>query len=102
MGTHKIVCTEQEPFYQPTTHAHIVAVGIGTDPAKAQTRLTLEQVIAAMDRGETFYTVSPSTAKIALVEKFHCASCRKTHIRSKADAVIDNNLDNLRRCNWQS
>jgi hypothetical protein len=39
--------------------------------------------------------------KVALVEKFTCGRCWRTHIRSAPDAVTDNNLDNLRRCNWE-
>lgn len=102
MASYRIVCTEQVPIHQPTTHAHIVAVGTGTDPHKADQRLTLDQVLAGMDHGDVFYTVSPSTNKIALVEKYVCGQCRRTYIRSAPDAVHDNNLDYLRRCNFTS
>jgi hypothetical protein len=102
MARYRIVCTDQEPLYQPTTHAHIVAVGTGTDPNKANTRWTLQEVVAAMDRGDGFYTVGVNSGKVALVEKYTCTLCWRTHIRSSPDAVMDNNLDSLRRCNWQS
>ena len=100
MADYRIVCTEQEPFSQPTTHAHIVAVGSGNDPDKADTRWTLDEVLGAMDRGNRFYTVSPTTDKIALVEKYTCDKCWRTFIRSAPDAVRDNNLDSLRRCRF--
>jgi hypothetical protein len=100
MSDYRIVCTEQEPFYQPTTHAHIVAVGTGTNPDKADQRWKLDEVLAAMDRGDRFYTVSPSTGKTALVEKYACLKCSRTFIRSTPDAIYDNNLDSLRRCNF--
>ena len=99
---YRIVCTNQEPVNYPTTHAHIVAVGTGTDPNKADTRWSLAEVLAAMDRGDVFYTQGEQSAKIALVEKYQCSRCNRIYIRSTPDAVHDNNLDNLRRCNWNS
>ncbi len=101
MSRFRIVCTDQEPFNWPTTHAHIVAVGTGTDPDKADQRWTLNEVLSAMDRSDTFYTQGVKSGKVARVEKFVCAHCTRTHIRSSPDAVTDNNLDNLRRCRWQ-
>mgnify|MGYP000271247425 CR=1 FL=1 len=98
MTAYRIVCTVQEPVTQPTTHAHIVAVGTGTNPQTYSQRWTLAQVIAAMDRGDTFYTQGVTSGKTARVEKYTCPKCRGTHIRSASDAVQDNNLDNLPRC----
>jgi len=54
MARYRIVCTEQEPVIEPTTHAHIVAVGTGTGPDKADQRWTLNEVLAAMDKGDSF------------------------------------------------
>ena len=102
MAAYRIVCTEQKPFSQPTTHAHIVAVGIGTNPARADKRWTLDEVLTAMDSGHTFYTVGVQSGKVAVVQKYFCRHCQRTFIRSAPDAVQDNNLDNLRRCNWTS
>ena len=101
MADYRIVCTEQEPVYEPTTHAHIVGIGTGQDPDKADTHWSLDEVLAAMDRGHRFYTVSPSTGKTALIEKFTCTRCWRTFIRSTPDAIHDNNLDSLRRCRFQ-
>ncbi len=101
MADYRIVCTEQKPFYQPTTHAHIVGVGTGLDPDKADRHWTLDEALSAMDRGDGFYTVSPSTGKTARVEKFTCNLCGRTFIRSTPDAIHDNNLDSLRRCRFQ-
>ena len=100
MATYRIVCTNQEPVNQPTTHAHIVAVGTGTDPDKADKRWTLQEVISAMDSGDLFYTQGVSSGKIAYVEKYVCGRCHRTYIRSTPDAVHDNNLDSLRICRW--
>lgn len=102
MASYRIVCTDQEPADQPTTHAHIVAVGTGTDPAKADKRWTLQEVLAAMDTGHTFYTQGNQSGKVASVEPYNCGRCGRRHIRSAPDSVQDNNLDSLRRCSWKT
>lgn len=100
---YRIVCTDQEPYYLPTTHAHIVAVGVGSDPAAAQERQTRETVIAGIRAGDRYFTVSPSTARKAYVEVVGCGwRCGVEVIRSIPDQVTDNNLDSLRRCSWKS
>jgi len=96
---YRIVCTEQEPAWLPTYHAHIVAVGTGN--GNANLRWTLDQVLMAMDRGDTFYTQGEQSGRIANVVKYICSRCHRTYIRSTPDAVYDNNLDNLRVCSWQ-
>lgn len=98
---YRIVCTEQEPAQNPPRHAHIVAVGTGSNPNQADQRLTLSQVIQKMDNGDRFYTKGLQSGKTAWVEKYWCSHCRKYHIRSSPDATTDNNLDNLRYCNWK-
>lgn len=100
MARYRIVCTEQQPVHQPTTHAHIVAVGTGTDPKKATKRWKLSEALNAMNNGDSFYTQGTTSGKAARVEKYGCPKCGRTYIRSTRDAVHDNNLDNLRRCNW--
>jgi hypothetical protein len=102
MARYRIVCTDQEPTHQPTTHAHIVAVGTGDDPDRASQRWTLNEVLVAMDRGDVFYTRGKNSGAVASVEKYVCSLCWRTYIRSAPDAVTDNNLDSLRRCHWQS
>ncbi len=100
MARRRIVCTEQEPVGQPHD-AHIEAVGVGDDPTSADEQLTVGEVYRAMDRGDTFYTKSRKTGKEAEVHKYECGHCGKKTLRSDADATEDNNLDNLRECNWR-
>ena len=57
-----------------------------------------EHAIAAIKAGHVFYTVSPSTGREATVLVVACGHCGREIIRSSADAVMDNNLDSLRRC----
>ena len=100
---YRIVCTEQEPAQNPPQYAHIVAVGIGKNPDKADRRLTLNQVIQMMDNGDRFFTQGLQTGKVAWVEKYLCSYCKRYHIRSSPDATTDNNLDSLRYCrSWNS
>lgn len=100
MANYRIVCTTQAPAGAPPSHQHIVMVGTGSEPNHWTNKWTVDQVVAAMDRGDQFYTKGETSGKIALVEKFWCSHCRRYHIRSHKDAVRDNNLDNLRRCQW--
>ena len=97
MASNRIVCTEQDPPDKPHDVAHIVAVGTGDDPTKAERRLEVDEVRSAIDCGETFYTKSETTGKTANVEKFDC-NCGYETIRTKPDDRIDNNLDDLRKC----
>lgn len=99
---YRIVCTEQEPAPNPPQHAHIVAVGVGSNPESASQRFTLSEVIQMMDRGDRFYTKGLKTAAEAKVEKYWCTYCNRYHIRSSPDATTDNNLDHLRYCSWKS
>lgn len=102
MTDYRIVCTEQQPCGSNAHRAHIVAVGVGSDPDQANERLTLEEVIRKMPLGDRFYTVGQRSGKRANVETFKCAYCSKTHIKSTADAVTDNNLDELRFCHFKA
>lgn len=101
MARYRIVCTQQEPCGVENGRAHIVNVGTGSDPDKADTKWTLTEVLAAMDKGDAFYTKSESTDVEAKVEKYDCDQCKHPYIRSHKDRVKDNNLDNLRTCNWK-
>jgi hypothetical protein len=60
------------------------------------------EVIAAMDRGDTFYTKGKASGRVAWVEKYWCHACGGWHIRTRPDVVTDNNLDSLRACSWRS
>ena len=96
MSDYRIVCTTRSGFPTALGHRHIVSVGTGVDPNKTDASWTVPQVRSAMARGDRFYTVSPSTAKVANVEAYDC--CNLQTLRSTPDAVADNNLDRLRLC----
>lgn len=104
MADYRIVCTDQEPIYLPTTHAHIVAVGIDTDgDGGANQKITKAEVIDDIqNKVNRYYTVGLVSGIKAYVEVSYCVFCRGLIIRSTPDATKDNNLDSLRRCNWKS
>ena len=97
MTQYRIICTNQEPVSQPNDRAHIIGVGTG-DSSGYSAYWTLNEVITAMNQGHTFYTYGETSGKVALVHKYVCPHCTRTHIRSAPDAVTDNNLDNLSTC----
>jgi hypothetical protein len=100
MASYRIVCTVQVPVSEPTTRAHIVNVGTGTDPDQADRRWSVDEVLRAIDSGDDFYTLGRQTGRRAAVHKYICGGCHRTFVRSGPDAVTDNNLDSLRTCNW--
>jgi hypothetical protein len=95
MATYNVVCvTTLHP------HRHITQVGVGNDPSQAAEVWSVENVRQMIWEGHHFRTYSPSTGKYAEVRRDDCkyAGCTYKTIRSTADAVADNNLDNLRAC----
>lgn len=102
MADYRIVCTTHSPVDEPSRRTHIVAVGTGTDPGHADIKWSLDDVLLAIRRGDRFYVKGERSARIAWVEPYVCSFCRRTYIRTTPDDVTDNNLDNLRRCQWQT
>ncbi len=100
MARYRIVCTNQEPASEPHDVAHITYVGTGNNPSGADKRWSVGQVRSAIDNGDTFYTKSTSTGKTAEVEKYECGHCGYKTLRTNPDDQTDNNLDDLRECNW--
>jgi hypothetical protein len=98
MTEYRIICTTQEPSQVPNDRAHIVAVGTGSSASNSDRNWRLSEVLAAIERGDKFYTFGETSRKRASVDKYTCPWCTQTHIRSSPDAVKDNNLDNLPRC----
>lgn len=95
MSSHRIVCVNTEH-----PHRHIIKVGTGTTAEHYSRTWTVKEVREALKGGDRFYTVSPSTGKEADVKADNCNinGCTVETIRSKADAVTDNNLDNIPSC----
>jgi hypothetical protein len=95
MATYQVVCVNTEH-----PHRHITHVGLGSSPQQYTSRLTVAQVRSMIREGHRFITYSPSTGKTAEVRPDDCkyAGCTIKTIRTTADAIADNNLDNMRLC----
>jgi hypothetical protein len=95
---HRVVCDTKEPVFLPTNHAHISDVGTGTEPPTPSRRWTVQEVIDAFARGDSFFTRSPSSGQVARIEIVACDVCGRRVIRSSPDATTDNDLDTLPEC----
>jgi hypothetical protein len=92
---YRIVCVET--LYP---HRHITHVGTGSDPDRASERWDVMNVRTALRHGDRFYTQDPMTGRTADVEPYDAYTGAGVvyTIRSTADAIPGNNLDNLRGC----
>jgi hypothetical protein len=95
----RIVCVETEH-----PHRHIMAVGIGDDPAAADYKMTVSEVRDAIENGDVFYTVGSSSGETALVglDTCHFRTCTVLTIRTNPDDEKDDNLDEMRACRWKN
>jgi hypothetical protein len=95
MSDYRIVCVNTEH-----PHRHITHVGTGISASSYTQHWTVAEARNALARGDTFHTISPSTGKRADVHADTCdyANCDVKTLRSAADHIADNNLDNLPSC----
>jgi hypothetical protein len=100
MVAYRIVCTAKERWKPHARREHIVSVGVTRDATKTMLELVINvaKVRESLDTGDQFFTVGPDSGKRAGVRKFTCRKCGLRTIRSRKDAVVDNNLDNLPSC----
>jgi hypothetical protein len=82
-------------------HGHITSADVQAlsgDSYEDSKTFLVGTICTKLAEGDRFNTYSPSTDKMADVHRSTCrtAGCEVQTIRSDADAVSDNNLDNLR------
>jgi ADP-ribosylglycohydrolase len=96
MAEYLIACVNTEH-----PHRHITKAGTGDSLALASQMWTVAEVRTALKDGDTFYTFSVSKGRRASVYADDCKidGCDVKTIRSTADGIADDNLDNLRQCN---
>jgi hypothetical protein len=94
IAAYRILCVERQPVSQPESHVHIVRIGTADDGLGAR-HWSIHQVLAAMEEGDVFYTQDMTSGKIATVSAYQCEQCHQTFIRSDANTVAGNDLDNL-------
>ena len=95
MARKLIVCVDKSAP-SASGHRHIVGVGVSQNGERSFEDVT---AVRARIRGnvDTYFTYGRTSEKVARVEAWDC-SCGARTIRSHADAVADNNLDNLNAC----
>lgn len=100
MTSYRIVCTTQDPPGESHHHAHIVAVGIDDDgDGIADQKMPLGEVLRKLDDDDSFYTIGEHSKKKVFVHDTYC--CGKRYIKTDPDDYLDNNLDEIRKCNWK-
>jgi hypothetical protein len=92
MTDYQVVCVT---LLHPAQHRHVL--GIGTASSWSPTRWTVDEVWSAFDRGDAFYT-NDSRGRRGQVERWHCATCGLRTLRTRPEAVTDNDVDRLPRC----
>lgn len=80
----RIVCTKRAIIADPTPHPHIVGVGTGERHDWADMRWRLDQVLAAMEEGDVFYTQSAG-GDTAEIETYVCPRCGDVYIFLRED-----------------
>lgn len=91
MAEYQIVCVDRAASHRQITH-----VGLQGLPGL----WTVAQVRGSIGRGNSFYTVSPSTRAVAGVEPYDLFQPPRTieTIRSAPGAIDDNDLEHMRAC----
>jgi len=82
------------------THDHIEVLGLG-DATGWSSRISVPDAIQQIRSpyGDRYYTVSPSTGRVAEVVEGGCEVCgHSPYVRTTADGIRDNNLRSLRFC----
>jgi hypothetical protein len=95
MATYLIRCVNTE-----NPHSNILSAQVQEqigDRYKSRTTLTVQGIIEMLKAGNTFETWSPTAKKTSGVYMDTCTGdgCEVETIRSTADSVEDNNLDNM-------
>lgn len=96
MAEYRIVCVQKAIF--PHGH-HITAVGTGSVPTYYDLVWTVGQVRSALAKPipDKFYTLSADGRVRATVSAYDC-TCGVQTLRSHADGIGSDNLDNLGPC----
>jgi len=98
MARWRVVCVKRVQVLHPTPHGHTVGVGTGEWPNWADMRWRLDQVMAAMGKGDTFYTQRATDGRVSTVETYICPACGAVQIRSAGCGADEDDLEDLREC----
>jgi len=95
MAEYRIYCVDRVSY---GNHSHIDAVG-AIDGSGTVHRFSREEVFERIGAGaDEFHVIGPTSGKRSEVTRYRCELCLMQAIRSEADGVPDNNLDNQNPC----
>lgn len=101
MMSYRITCfTKENHSGKPHDATHMILVGIEAAQNNYHDMKELKDILRLIDEGHSFYTESLSTGRRASVHTYDCKTCGRTTIRSAADSIQDNNLENLPGCRF--
>jgi hypothetical protein len=99
MAAYRVVCVEWQTF--DDGHRHIVAVGTGDDPGKAEERWTMTEVLFSMRFGQDRFYTEDADGGSAGVERAVCDDCGARTVGTVAGAVGTQTLRTLRPCRFR-
>jgi hypothetical protein len=95
MAEYRISCVNSA--VTTASHPHVVSVGVDGFHGDPGVRvLTVADVVASIDAGDTFYTRVGGTR--SPVSRYTCRDCSVKTLRSHSDGRWNNNLDNISPC----
>lgn len=94
VAVYRITCANSA--VTTASHPHVVSVGVDLPGAPGVWVLTVADVVASIDAGDTFYTRAGATR--AAVSEYVCRDCGTKALRSHVDGQWNNDLDNMSPC----
>ena len=98
MAAYRVVCVEWQTFEDG--HRHIVAIGTGNNPRKAEERWTMTEVLFSMRFGQDRFYTEDSDGRSAEVQRVVC-DCGARTLGSVADGSRTPALSSLRQCRFR-
>ena len=98
MAAYRVVCVEWQTF--DDGHRHIVAIGTGNNPRKAEERWTMTEVLFSMRFGQDRFYTEDADGRSAEVDRAIC-DCGARTLGSVAGAIGTETLSSLRPCRFR-
>ena len=98
MAAYRVVCVEWQTFEDG--HRHIVAIGTGDNPGKAEERWNMIEVLFSMRFGQDRFYTEDADGRSAEVHRVIC-ECGARTLGSVADEAPTQALSSLRPCRFR-
>lgn len=99
MLRYRVVAMRCLDIRHPVIHRHVPSVVTRPGRSGYEGNWTAAEVSDAIAQGDSFYTLSESTGKVAEIETYTCPICGQCWIRTDDQAVADNQLEALPHAN---